>query len=45
MVHIESGERIAQGVICPVYKADFVEVEELDITERGEGAYNSTGIN
>lgn len=44
LITIESGERIAQGVICPVYKANFVEVEELDITERGEGAYNSTGI-
>lgn len=45
MVDIESGERIAQGVICPVYKANFVEVEELDQTERGDGAYNSTGTN
>lgn len=43
VVEIECGERIAQGVICPVYKACFVEVDELDETERGTGAYNSTG--
>lgn len=44
VVEIECGERIAQGVVCPVYKADFVVVDTLDETERGEGAYNSTGI-
>jgi len=44
VIEIECGERIAQGVICPVYKANFVEVDELDQTERGEGAYNSTGV-
>ena len=43
-VEIECGERIAQGVICPVMKAQFVSVDELDETERGEGAYNSTGV-
>lgn len=43
VIEIECGERIAQGVICPVYKANFVEVIELDETERGDGAYNSTG--
>ena len=42
---IPCGERIAQGVICPVYKAHFVITDELDMTERGEGAYNSTGVN
>jgi dUTP pyrophosphatase len=44
IVEIECGERIAQGVICPVYQANFIEVDELDETERGEGAYNSTGV-
>jgi dUTP pyrophosphatase len=43
LIDIECGERIAQGVICPVYQANFIEVTELDETERGEGAYNSTG--
>ena len=44
VIDIECGERIAQGVICPVYKANFVEVETLDETDRGDGAYNSTGV-
>lgn len=41
---ITPGDRIAQGVICPVECVEFDEVDELDKTERGEGAYNSTGI-
>lgn len=42
-IDIECGERIAQGVICPVLEANFIEVDSLDETDRGEGAYNSTG--
>jgi dUTP pyrophosphatase len=42
-IKIERGERIAQIVLCPVYEMELVEVEELDQTSRGEGAYNSTG--
>lgn len=42
--HIRKGDRIAQGVLCPVYQAEFVEVEELDSTERGIGAFGSTGV-
>ncbi|KFZ25565.1 MAG: Deoxyuridine 5'-triphosphate nucleotidohydrolase [Candidatus Izimaplasma bacterium HR2] len=44
LITIESGERIAQGVICPVFQVNFIEVAELDDTERGDGAYNSTGV-
>lgn len=40
---IKRGDRIAQGVICPVFQAKFVEVEELDETQRGEGSFGSTG--
>lgn len=40
---IEEGERIAQAVLCPIYHCDFQEVIWLDETDRGEGAYNSTG--
>jgi len=40
--HIRVGDRIAQGVLCPVYQADFWEVQELDSTERGSGAFGST---
>lgn len=43
-VTIHSGDRIAQGVIAPVIQVEFEEVNELDETERGEGAYNSTGV-
>jgi dUTP pyrophosphatase len=39
-----SGDRLAQGIILPVYRANFIEVEELDETERGEGGYGSTGV-
>lgn len=40
---IKHGDRIAQGVICPVYKARFYE-SALDSTSRGEGGYGSTGV-
>ena len=36
-------ERIAQLVICPVARAELVEVEVLDRTPRGPGGYGSTG--
>lgn len=41
---IESGERIAQMVIAKHEQADFIQVESLDETERGEGGYGHTGI-
>ena len=44
IVGIECGERIAQGVVCPVLNVGFVEVVVLDETDRGDGAYNSTGV-
>ena len=37
------GERIAQLVIAPCVFANFVSVEELDDTERGDGGFGSTG--
>ena len=40
---IEIGERIAQIVIAPYLKAEFLETEELDETSRGEGGFGSTG--
>lgn len=43
-IEIDCGERIAQGVICPVFKAEFIDCDYLDETDRGEGAYNSTGV-
>lgn len=40
---IKKGDRIAQGVICPVIRAEFEEVEELSDSERGTGGFGSTG--
>lgn len=42
-VVIKAGDRIAQGVISPVEQAEFLEVDKLDETERGEGGFGSTG--
>ena len=41
---INDGERIAQMVIARHEQAEFVEVETLDETERGEGGYGHTGV-
>ncbi|MBP3845070.1 MAG: dUTP diphosphatase [Prevotella sp.] len=41
---INDGERIGQMVIARHEQADFVVVEELDQTERGEGGYGHTGV-
>lgn len=38
------GDRIAQLVIMPVVRADLVEVDELDETERGTDGFGSTGV-
>ena len=43
-VSFRRGDRIAQGVFCPVYHGVFTEVEELDKTERNDGGFGSTGI-
>jgi len=40
---ITRGERIAQMVIAPITQPDFVSVESLDETVRGEGGFGSTG--
>ena len=40
----KKGDRLAQGLILPVYRANFIEVDSLDETERGDGGYGSTGI-
>lgn len=41
---INNGERIAQLVIAKHERADWVHVEELSETDRGEGGFGSTGI-
>jgi len=42
-VAIERGERVAQLVVVPVEQQNFVEVEELPDTSRGDGGFGSTG--
>ena len=41
---IKSGDRIAQMVFSRVYRADLVEVNDLDATSRGDGGFGHTGI-
>lgn len=41
---INNGERIAQLVIAKHERAEWVEVETLSDTDRGEGGFGSTGV-
>lgn len=41
---LTAGDRIAQAVICPVPEVEWVEVDELSESERGEKGYGSTGL-
>lgn len=41
---VEDGERIAQMVIARYEQAQFVPVEVLNETERGEGGFGHTGV-
>lgn len=47
-ITIKNGERIAQGVLCPVFNSyfvDLIKVDEIDKeTERGADGFMSTGI-
>jgi len=43
-VTINPGDRIAQGVLAAVPRAFFLEVDELDKTDRGNGGFGSTGV-
>ena len=40
---IEDNERVAQLVIMPYLRAEFIEAETLDETERASGGFGSTG--
>ena len=40
---IAAGERIAQLVVTPFLKAEFLEADELSETVRGVGGFGSTG--
>jgi dUTP pyrophosphatase len=41
---IENGERIAQLIIAKHERAEWIEVETLTETSRGEGGFGSTGL-
>lgn len=41
---IRKGERIAQAVITPVYRASFKVVAELSESERGTGGFGHSGV-
>ena len=41
---IERGDRIAQLVICPIVQAEIIRVDDLGDTDRGDGAFGSTGV-
>ena len=41
---IQNGERIAQLVIAKHERAEWIEVETLSETSRGEGGFGSTGV-
>jgi dUTP pyrophosphatase len=40
---IARGDRIAQLIVAPVVRPEWVEVESLDGTERGDGGFGHTG--
>lgn len=44
-VEIMPLDRLAQIVICPVYKPEVIEAEELSDTERGGNGFGSSGKN
>lgn len=41
---IENGERVAQLIIAKHERAEWIAVEELSETSRGEGGFGSTGV-
>ena len=41
---IQNGERIAQLIIAKHERAEWMEVQELTETSRGEGGFGSTGV-
>lgn len=41
---VENGERIAQLIIAKHERAEWIQVEKLSETSRGEGGFGSTGV-
>lgn len=40
----EKGDRIAQMVVAPVARAEFIHVDDLSDTDRGAGGFGHTGV-
>ena len=43
-VTIKDQDRVAQLVLCPVFRAKFIEQDTLSETKRGGGGFGSTGV-
>lgn len=43
-VTIKDQDRVAQLVLCPVFRAEFIEQDTLSETQRGGGGFGSTGV-
>lgn len=43
-LHVDIGDKIAQGVLKKQPVAQFIEVDELGKSDRGESGYGSTGL-
>ncbi len=41
---IKRGDRMAQLVLCKYERIEFVEVEEITVSDRGGGGFGSTGM-
>ena len=42
--NVAKGDRIAQGVLCPVVQAEFEIADSLSSTARGDGGFGHTGV-
>lgn len=42
-VHVERGDKVAQLVVQPVVRAELLEADDLEVSERGAGGFGSTG--
>ena len=42
---VNPGDRIAQMILSPFFLMNFIETNNLEDTERGEGGFGSTGSN
>ena len=41
-IELKAGDRISQLVIVKVYTPEVIMVDELDVTDRGDGGFGST---